>query len=68
MNQSSIGNFNEADHEKAINAIRLLAFGIPINDDNGQIIGWIERPNLEAAKYIISESGETESESDPVDW
>lgn len=53
---------SDDDKTKAINSIRLLAFGIPILSDDGEIIGWIEKPNLDACKYLISKKiGDSDS-------
>ena len=48
-------NLTDKDKDKALESLRLLANGIPImEEDSNEIIGWIERPNMEAIKFILN--------------
>lgn len=59
-------NLNKADREKAIESLRSLINGIPIKDDNGELVGYIEKPSLDAIKFVLqaTESDEWNNESD----
>lgn len=43
---------------------RLLAIGIPAVDDNGQFAGWVERPDPNMLRYLISTLGRKEGFGD----
>lgn len=53
-------NFNKEEIKEAKETILKLAFGVPILDENGKLIGWIEKPDLNALKYIDENSSENE--------
>lgn len=61
MNNSSNKNLNEADFDQAIESLRLLIKGIPIKDDEGTLIGFIEKPDMNAIKYVLSTRKPTET-------
>ena len=54
MSDLSNKNLNEEDYETAIASLRLLIKGIPIKDDEGVLIGFIEKPDMNAIKYVLS--------------
>jgi len=54
MSDLSSKNLNEEDFEQAIESLRLLIKGIPIKDDEGTLIGFIEKPDMNAIKYVLS--------------
>jgi hypothetical protein len=51
---------NEQDKQDAIDSLRLLIKGVPIKDESGEIIGFIERPDLGAIKYVLENSNDSE--------
>ena len=53
MSDLSNKNLNEEDYETAIASLRLLIKGIPIKDDEGALIGFIEKPDMNAIKYVL---------------
>ena len=46
--------------DQALEAARQLATGIPVRDDDGNIRGWIERPEPGTVKYLLSTLGKRE--------
>ena len=55
MSDLSNKNLNEEDFDQAINSLRLFIKGIPIKDDEGSLIGFIEKPDMNAIKYVLSQ-------------
>lgn len=53
---------NKQDRENAIKSLRQLAEGVPIFDDDEKLIGFIEKPDLNAIKYIIEKTKEWNTE------
>lgn len=53
---------NKQDRENAMKSLRQLAEGVPIFDDDGKLIGFIEKPDLNAIKYIIEKTKEWRTE------
>lgn len=53
MSDLSSKNLNEEDFDQAIESLRLLIKGIPIKDDQGTLIGFIEKPDMNAIKYVL---------------
>lgn len=53
MSDLSNKNLNEEDFDQAIESLRLLIKGIPIKDDQGALIGFIEKPDMNAIKYVL---------------
>jgi hypothetical protein len=53
MSDSLNKNLNEEDYNQAIESLRLLIKGIPIKDDEGTLIGFIEKPDMNAIKYVL---------------
>jgi hypothetical protein len=64
MKESLNQNLNEDDKQKALNYLRILANGIPIKDDNNEIIGYIQKPNIDAIKFVLNEFKGTTKEWD----
>lgn len=64
MKESLNQNLNEDDKQNALNSLRILANGIPIKDDNNEIIGYIEKPNIDAIKFVLNEFKGTTKEWD----
>lgn len=54
MKDVSSTNLNDQDRMTAMESLRLLIVGIPIRDEDMSVIGWIEKPSLEAVKYVLS--------------
>ena len=48
-------NLSEKDKIDAIKSLRLLVSGIPIEDDNGKILGYIEKPDIRAIQYVLDQ-------------
>ena len=63
MSDLSSKNLNEEDFEQAIESLRLLIKGIPIRDDQGTLIGFIEKPDMNAIKYVLSKQRTTADNS-----
>lgn len=55
MKELSSQNLNEEDKQNALNSLRILVNGIPIKDENNELIGYIEKPNIDAIKYVLNE-------------
>ena len=53
--------------DKCIETASTLANGIPIRDDNGEVIGWKERPDAWMLRYLISTLGRKEGFGDSID-
>lgn len=53
---------NKQDRENAMKSLRQLAEGVPIFDDDEKLIGFIEKPDLNAIKYIIEKTKEWRTE------
>jgi hypothetical protein len=64
MKESLNQNLNEDDKQNALNSLRILVNGIPIKDDNNEIIGYIEKPNIDAIKFVLNEFKGTTKEWD----
>lgn len=63
MNDLSNKNLNEDDRLQAIESLRLLIKGIPIRDDEGSLIGFIEKPDMNAIKYVLGSQKSISDES-----
>ena len=46
--------------DEALEAARQLAIGIPVRDDEGNIKGWVERPEPQTVRYLLSTLGKRE--------
>lgn len=46
--------------DQALDAARALTVGIPKIGVNGQLLGWIERPDGQMVRYILSTLGKNE--------
>lgn len=55
-------SLSSEDRDTAIESLRLLIKGIPIRDDKDQLIGFIEKPDMNAIKYVLSAT--TSSDTD----
>lgn len=53
MSNSLKKNLSEDDFKQALESLRTLITGVPIRDDSGTLIGFIEKPSLEAIKYVL---------------
>ena len=60
-------SLNEDDRNQALDSLRLLIKGIPIYDDEKTLIGFIEKPDMNAIKFVISatNSKDTEHKTQP---
>lgn len=58
MNDSLSKNLNKDDKYEALKSLRLLVKGIAIEDENGKLIGYIEKPDLNAIKYVLEQVGD----------
>lgn len=58
MSKQSKANLQTDDRKSAFESLRLLISGVPIKDEDGRVIGWIERPNLEAIKFAIENTSD----------
>jgi len=56
MSDSSNKKLNNEDRNEAIKKLRLLVTGIPIEDEEGNLIGFIEKPDLNAIKYVLDQT------------
>ena len=63
MSDLSNKNLNEEDFEQAIESLRLLIKGIPIKDDQGTLIGFIEKPDMNAIKYVLGNRTKLQDET-----
>lgn len=46
-------NLSEEDKQNALDSLRMLVQGIPIRDNEGVIIGYIEKPDMRAISYVL---------------
>lgn len=53
MSDSSNKKLNDQDKDDALKSLRLLVKGIPIEDDEGNLIGFIKEPDINAIKYVL---------------
>lgn len=53
-------NLNDDDKQVALDSLRLLIKGIPIKDEEGNLIGFIEKPDMNAIKYVLGYTEKTE--------
>ena len=53
--------------DRCFTTAQALAFGIPDTDDNGNVIGWIERPDSGMLRYFLSTLGRNEGFAENVD-
>lgn len=56
MSDLSNKNLSKEDYEQAVESLRLLIKGIPMHDENGDLIGFIEKPDMTAIKYVMENS------------
>ena len=56
MNDLLNKKLNNEDRNEAIKKLRLLVAGIPIEDEEGKLIGFIEKPDLNAIKYVLEQT------------
>ena len=56
MSDLSNKKLNNEDRNEAIKKLRLLVTGIPIEDEEGNLIGFIEKPDLNAIKYVLDQT------------
>jgi hypothetical protein len=56
MSDSLNKKLNNEDRNEAIKKLRLLVTGIPIEDEEGNLIGFIEKPDLNAIKYVLDQT------------
>lgn len=55
-------NLNDDDKQVALDSLRLLIKGIPIKDEEGNLIGFIEKPDMNAIKYVLGYTEKTEKQ------
>lgn len=55
-------SLNEDDRNQALDSLRLLIKGIPIYDDQNILIGFIEKPDMNAIKFVIGATNNIEKE------
>lgn len=67
MKDVSSTNLNDLDRVTAMESLRLLIVGIPIRDEADSIIGWIEKPSLDAVKYVLAAT-ETQTGGAEDNW
>ena len=53
-------NLNNKDRKSALESLRIMVTGVPIKDDDGKIVGYIERPNLDAIKFVLQQTEEND--------
>ncbi|MBQ6299804.1 MAG: hypothetical protein IJK79_05435 [Bacteroidales bacterium] len=46
--------------DEALEAARQLAIGVPKRDDEGNLLGWIERPEPQTVRYLLGVLGRRE--------
>lgn len=54
MKDVSSTNLNDQDRVTAMESLRLLIVGIPIKDEDSSVIGWVEKPSLDAVKFVLA--------------
>lgn len=52
-NQSLSDLLSLEDRSKALESLRVLVEGIPIRDDEGNVIGYIQKPEIKAIEFVI---------------
>jgi len=48
---------------KANNSLKKLIEGIPVKDENNEILGWIEKPDVNAIKFVIERYEKEETDA-----
>lgn len=54
-------------YDDALTAARALCVGVPKVNEKGQFVGWIERPDPNTVRYILSTLGKNEGFTDRHD-
>jgi hypothetical protein len=62
LNKNLNESLNDEDRNEALQSLRLLVKGIPIKDEGGNLIGFIEKPDMNAIKFVL---GATSNKSQP---
>lgn len=63
-NKNLRDSLSEADKQSALKSLRQLVTGVPINDEDGELIGYIEKPDMRAIAYVLDKFEETVKEKD----
>lgn len=58
--REAINDYKMRLYDEALTAARALCVGIPKVDKQGKLIGWIERPDPQTVRYILSTLGKNE--------
>lgn len=64
MEDSLSKNLTDDDRAKALDSLRLLCEGVKIKDDDGNLIGFIEKPDLNAIKFILEKTESSDWNND----
>ncbi len=52
--------------DNCLTTAQILAFGVPMKDENGKFIGWQERPDPQMLRYFIATLGREEGFGEEV--
>lgn len=58
-------SLNDSDRDEALESLRLLVKGIPIKDEEGNLIGFIEKPDMNAIKFVLGATNKNTEQSQP---
>lgn len=58
--RAAIDEYRGRLFDEALEAARQLAIGIPRRDEEGNLLGWVERPEPQTVRYILSTLGRRE--------
>lgn len=47
----------EKELDQAEANLKMLRDGIPLNDDNGELVGWMEKPDRAANQFLLEKKG-----------
>ena len=47
----------EKELDKAEENLKLLRDGIPLRDENGELVGWMEKPDRAANQFLLEKKG-----------
>ena len=60
----AVANSRKRMFDESLSAAFIVALGIPKKDTNGNIVGWVERPDGYMLRYLLSKLGKDEGFGD----
>lgn len=60
----AVANSRKRMFDDTLSAARIVALGIPDKDEEGNVVGWVERPDGYMLRYLLSKLGKDEGFGD----